>query len=88
MITPKGSKAIITPEGSKAIKRFIAFSFILLGISASLVNNLVAKKLCFLCIPKEEVITIFLFLFIEVIFIICGASLLFLEIYPAEIESK
>jgi|TARA_Y100000310_G_C20502268_1_gene724594 hypothetical protein len=76
---------MIIAKNIKNTRRAIAFTLISLGIFAVIMNKLISSNFCISCIPSKELNIFLIFLFVEIIFIVCGASLLILESYPPEI---
>jgi len=63
------------------VRRILAFLFIIGGLVASILNGVISGEICFNCLMNQQRITSLILLFVEIIFIICGATLLLGEIY-------
>jgi len=71
---------------TKKIRRWIAFILMILGIFSGILNKLISAKFCVSCIPYNEFLMFLIFLFVEIIFVVCGAALLISENYALEIS--
>jgi len=60
----------------KLIKKIIIFLFIGFGILWSILDKFMCNRMCSVCTYKQLSPCYFLFLFVGIIFIVCGASLL------------
>lgn len=60
---------IIEKPDVKITRRAIAFSFIILGLIASIFNKFLSEEFCMSCIGKGEFVSFLLFLFVEIIFV-------------------
>jgi hypothetical protein len=76
---------IILRRSVLSIRRIFAFVFIVGGLIASILNGFISGEVCINCFLNEARITFLVFLFVEIIFVVCGASLLLTENYPPEI---
>ncbi len=71
---------------TKKIRREIAFILMIVGVFSGILNKLISAKFCISCIPYNEFLMFFLFLFVEIIFVVCGAALLISENYAPEVS--
>jgi len=76
---------ILIKRSVLSVRRIFAFVFILGGLIASVSNGFISGEICVNCLLDDARITFLSFLFVEIIFIICGASLLLTENYPPEV---
>jgi len=75
---------IVLKRSILSIRRIFAFVFIVGGLIASVSNGFISGEICVDCLLDKERIIFLGFLFVEIIFIVCGASLLLTENYPPE----
>ena len=61
------------------ISKIIGFVFIVFGVVVGSIDKWLCKSLCKTCLPSQLFPCIFLFLFVGLIFIIAGYSLILME---------
>ena len=61
------------------IRKILGFGFVILGVIGGIFNGFFSDLFCVTCFEAEKLVLFFIFLFVEIVFIVSGASLILLD---------